>query len=156
MAAYGQSKLANLIFAIELQRRSLREAWGITSIGVHPGVANTNLTVASGDPNSIGSKIKKGLISLLAKPPAEGAWPTLYAVTSPDAIGGEYYGPTGFQELRGTPGIAQKPPLAIDPALATRLWNVTELLIGERFGSAEMPVSDMSILNGTHKFDINI
>lgn len=157
MEAYAQSKLADLIFAIELERRGLIEGWGIASIAVHPGIASTNLTIASADPNSFGSKIKRGLISLLAKPPAEGAWPTLYAVTSPDAIAGEYYGPTGFQELRGKPGIAKTPPLGTDPVLARRLWDATELLIGERFGRLENIGDDLNSRGmQTRKFDISI
>lgn len=144
MAAYGQSKLANLLFAIELERRSLIENWGITSIAVHPGVANTNLTIATANPNGLGSKFKKALISILAKPAAEGAWPTLFAITSPTAVGGEYYGPSGFQEIRGTPAAAKIPRVAHDAMLAEQLWHTTEQLIGERFNSMILPASSLA------------
>lgn len=135
MVAYGQSKLANLMFALELEHRSQIAGWGITSIPVHPGVANTNLTVAYADKNSFASKLTKGLISLLAKPPAEGAWPTLFAVTSSEARPGVYYGPSGFQELRGIPAAAKIPEQALDQLTAQRLWEATEQLIGIPFGS---------------------
>lgn len=136
-AAYNQSKLADLMFALELEHRSQIAGWGISSIPVHPGVANTNLTVSYADKNSFATKLTKWLISLLATPPAEGAWPTLFAVTSPAALPGVYYGPSKFSELRGIPAAAKIPAQALDQLTAQRLWEVTEELIGIRFGTYE-------------------
>jgi NAD(P)-dependent dehydrogenase (short-subunit alcohol dehydrogenase family) len=131
--AYGQSKLADLIFAFELQRRSQAAGWGVTSIAVHPGIANTNLTIASADPRSITARLGKLLIALLMKPAPEGAWPSLFAATSPDARGGAYYGPDGFDGLRGAPALARVPERAKDSAVAQQLWAISEQLTGAAF-----------------------
>jgi NAD(P)-dependent dehydrogenase (short-subunit alcohol dehydrogenase family) len=134
-AAYGQSKLAMLLFAIELQRRSDEEGWGLLSLAAHPGVAATSLfrngKRLRGDvkENWLDS-ISEWLTSALAQPADAGALPTLYAATSPDAAKGGYYGPTGFMELRGDVGKATLAPAAKVQATAKRLWEVSETLTG--------------------------
>jgi NAD(P)-dependent dehydrogenase (short-subunit alcohol dehydrogenase family) len=119
MDAYRQSKLACLMFALELQRRSDAAGWGITSIASHPGVSRTNLLPSQG---------RKLPMSFLFQSAAEGAVPTLYAATAPDARGGSYYGPTGFMELRGDLGFAKVPSVALDSGIHEKLWSVSEAL----------------------------
>jgi NAD(P)-dependent dehydrogenase (short-subunit alcohol dehydrogenase family) len=137
--SYGQSKLANLMFALELARR-LRDAgppaMGVMSVAAHPGVAKTNLFVA-GDFSSAERMARIGVglvIRTLLNSEAGGALPTLFAATSSDAVDGGYYGPQGFQEMRGGDvGVARVAPQALDLAAAARLWSECERLTGIRF-----------------------
>jgi NAD(P)-dependent dehydrogenase (short-subunit alcohol dehydrogenase family) len=124
--AYRQSKLACLMFAIELQRRSEAAGWGIQSIASHPGVSRTNLQVNNG-------VVRRSVMRFVLQPAARGALPTLYAATAPDARGGSYYGPTGMMEMRGPLGYADVPTAASDVPAATRLWTVSEVLSGTRY-----------------------
>jgi NAD(P)-dependent dehydrogenase (short-subunit alcohol dehydrogenase family) len=129
-AAYSQSKLACLMFALELQRRSEAAGWGIRSIGSHPGLSRTNLQAERG--------LVRRSLRVLFQPAAQGALPTLYAATAADAAGGAYYGPTGFMEARGSLGLAEVPAAASDRGATARLWAISETLSGTRFPS---PVS---------------
>lgn len=131
--AYSQSKLADLLFALELQRRSEAHGWGLTSIAVHPGLVSTPLFTASANPKSLLTRFNHVTIPLYMQPVARGAWPLLFAATSPQAKGGAYYGPNGFHELRGYPAAAKIPKQAGDLDVAKRLWEVSERLTGERF-----------------------
>lgn len=124
-AAYGQSKLACLMFALELQRRSDAARWGIQSIASHPGLSRTNLQANHG--------LVRRSLRVLFQPAALGALPTLYAATAPEARGGAYYGPTGMMEARGPLGLAEVPPAATDAEAAAHLWKVSEELSGTRF-----------------------
>ena len=131
--AYAQSKLAMLMFALELQRRSDAAGWGLMSNAAHPGFARTEL-IANG-PGAAGpigavSRLMGGLVGQSA---AAGALPTLMAATAPNAKGGAYYGPTGLFEIVGPPGPAAISALARDPMAAARLWGVSETLTGVRF-----------------------
>jgi NAD(P)-dependent dehydrogenase (short-subunit alcohol dehydrogenase family) len=132
MTAYGQSKLACLIFALELQRRSDASGWGLTSLGAHPGISRTDLL-----PNGSGRWSAAGLMRaclwFLFQPAAQGALPTLYAASAASAQGGGYYGPKRFGETRGAPGPAAIPAQAQDEAVATRLWATSERLSGVTF-----------------------
>lgn len=132
MIAYGQSKLANLMFSFELQRRSDAAKWGFLSIAAHPGVSRTELL-----PNGAGSTSMTGLIRrwlwFLFQPAAQGALPSLFAATSPNAKGGAYYGPHRLNETRGFPTAAKIPPMAEDTTRATQLWQVSERLTGLSF-----------------------
>ncbi len=132
MATYAQSKLACLMFALELQRRSEAAGWGITSVAAHPGVSRTDLL-----PNGAGARSAAGMarrfLWFLFQPAAQGAWPTLYAATSPQAQGGHYYGPNRLGETRGYPAEAAIPTPARDVAAATRLWQESERLTGSSF-----------------------
>jgi NAD(P)-dependent dehydrogenase (short-subunit alcohol dehydrogenase family) len=136
MESYQQSKLADLMFAFELERRFEARSSGVISVAAHPGVAQTNLFVA-GDYSGPEIIIRKGvghLIGALLNSEAEGALPTLYAAVAPDAAPGGYYGPQGFQEMRGGDvGPAQIAPQALDVAVAGKLWNVCEELTGISF-----------------------
>jgi NAD(P)-dependent dehydrogenase (short-subunit alcohol dehydrogenase family) len=135
--AYAQSKLADLVFQQELQRRLTAIGSPILSTGAHPGYAVTNLqTTGPGDNMPFlmrfGMMILKPLASQDA---AHGALPTLFAATSPEAQPGGYYGPSGFQELKGHPVPAKITAAAKDAALAKRLWAESERLTGVTFGA---------------------
>jgi NAD(P)-dependent dehydrogenase (short-subunit alcohol dehydrogenase family) len=128
--AYGRSKLANLLFALELHRRATASGSRLTSTAAHPGVSATNL-VASRD--GLGSIPVIGTIGqwgvrLLFPSPERGAEAVLYAAT--EAAPGSYSGPTGFRETRGPVGEANLSDLARDEALAARLWERSEELTG--------------------------
>ena len=129
--AYGQSKLACLIFALELQRRSDAAGWNLTSDAAHPGFARTNLFV--GGPGGLLSVATDFAAPFFGHSAADGARPILFAATSPQAKPGAYYGPGGFGELRGAPAPALITPRARDAATAARLWDVSEKLTGTSF-----------------------
>src|ERR1035441_5546435 len=140
MGAYRQSKLADLMFAFELDRR-LRAAGppapGVTSVAAHPGVANTNLFQV-GEFSPVERVVRRGFgvaIGGLLNSGAQGAAPTLFAATAPDAVSGGYYGPQGFLETRGGDvGPAKVAAQALDEAAAARLWSECERLTGVTFG----------------------
>lgn len=98
--AYGQAKLANLIFALELQRQSEKHGWDIKSMAAHPGVSRTNLLITGAGRWSVAGMMRT-FFPFLFQPPAQGALPTLFAATSPEAKGGVYYGPNKMSETRG-------------------------------------------------------
>lgn len=127
MTAYGQSKLACLMFALELQRRSVAAGWGVQSIAAHPGIARTDLLVNGAGAWSGVGVLRKALWFLF-QPAAQGALPTLFAGTSPHAKGGQYYGPDGLGETRGHPAAAELPRQALDLDVARRLWAQSERL----------------------------
>ncbi|WP_158918348.1 SDR family oxidoreductase [Caulobacter sp. S45] len=130
---YQQSKLAMLMFALELQRRSDAQGWGLMSNAAHPGYARTDLMANGPGPNS--PLVMLGaLLRPLSQSAAEGALPTLFAATSPAAVKGGYYGPGGFYEMKGPPKPAKIMPQAKDPKVAARLWEVSEKLTGTTFG----------------------
>ena len=131
--AYGQSKLANLLFTLELQRRSDAKGWNIMANAAHPGGAATELI-----PNGPGTSGLLGWLmarfgGLVLQPPADGALPQLFAATAPDARPSTYYGPMHRFGLRGPPGIARMSARARDKTVAARLWKVSEKLTGVRF-----------------------
>ena len=129
---YQQSKLAMLMFAVELQRRSDAHGWGLTSVAAHPGVANTDL-MANG-PGGLAGFGARLFLPLLTHSAAAGALPSLMAATLPDATPGGYYGPQALGEWRGPPGPARIDPAALDPDVARRLWVESERLTGVRYG----------------------
>ena len=132
--SYGQSKMANLLFAQELQRRSDAAGWGITSIAAHPGVSSTEL-VANGIGTGFIGRLASASIRVFGHPPAPGALPQIFAATSPDAKPGQYYGPQGIGEIAGVPGPARITGEARDPKIAARLWTISEQLTGVSFPS---------------------
>lgn len=135
MPVYSQSKLACVMFAFELQRRSGAADWGVSSIAAHPGVARTELlhnAPGRGSPTSV----LRSWMSFLFQPVAQGALPTLFAATAPDAKAGAYYGPDQLGETRGYPRLSKVPPQAADAAVAARLWDASEALTGVHFGVA--------------------
>lgn len=130
--AYSQAKLANLMFALELQRQSEKHGWGITSIASHPGVSRTNLLITGAGKWSIPG-IMRRFFPFLFQPQSQGALPTLFAATSPEAQGGLYYGPNKMSETRGFPSIAKIPEQANDLEVAQKLWEVSRKLANVEF-----------------------
>ena len=131
MKAYGRSKLANLLFIYELQR--LFEAIGIDSVAVaaHPGVSQTNLM------RFVEGKfyyhLLKPLSSLILQSAAKGALPQLRAAVDPEVKGGDFYGPDGFNEMKGFPVKVKSNPSSHNAGDAKRLWEVSEKLTGVSF-----------------------
>ena len=131
--AYGQSKLAMLIFALELQRRSDANGWNILSTAAHPGFSRTEL-IANGPGNNGPAGILSRLgFSVLGQSSAAGALPTLLAATSAQALPGAYYGPMGLREMKGPPGPAAIKPQGLDLNTARKLWEISEELTGLSF-----------------------
>jgi NAD(P)-dependent dehydrogenase (short-subunit alcohol dehydrogenase family) len=132
MDAYRQSKLGDLIFALELNRRLKAKGSTVMSVAAHPGVAATEL---------FRSDAFKGIRNLMfhvigavLNTDAEGALPTLYAATSPDVVSGGYYGPQGFEEMRGeVVGDAKISAQARDLAAAEKFWQLCEHWTAVRF-----------------------
>jgi NAD(P)-dependent dehydrogenase (short-subunit alcohol dehydrogenase family) len=138
--AYGQSKLANLLFAFELQRKIDKLGAKLMSVACHPGYAATNLQAAG--PRMQGSSIMESLTGIanrvFAQSAAMGALPTLYAATSPDVRGGDYIGPDGFGEMWGHPTKVDCSAAARDPVNAAKLWQISEQLTGVRYDALSM------------------
>lgn len=132
MKAYSQAKLANLMFALELQRQSEKHGWGILSMAAHPGVSRTNLLI-TGAGRWSAAGMARTFLPFLFQPSAQGALPTLYAATSPDAKGGMYYGPNKMAETRGFPAIAKIPAQAEDVNVSLRLWKISQELAKVEF-----------------------
>jgi NAD(P)-dependent dehydrogenase (short-subunit alcohol dehydrogenase family) len=132
MVAYGQSKLAQLMFALELQRRSSAQGWDVASLAAHPGISRTDLLPNGAGPNSP-MGLARRVLWFLFQPAEQGALPTLFAATSPDARPGAYYGPDRLGETRGYPALAKVPPRAEDVGVAAQLWDVSERLTGVSF-----------------------
>lgn len=128
--AYGQSKLANLLFTFELQRRADAAGAKLVSVACHPGYAATNLQAAG--PRMQGSTMLESLFSLgnslLAQSAAMGALPTEYAAVAPDVHGGDYIGPDGIGEMWGHPVKVGCSAAARDTAAGARLWEMSEQL----------------------------
>ncbi|MGQ3412535.1 oxidoreductase [Natrinema sp. LN54] len=137
--AYAQSKLANVLFAYELERRFLTADMNAQSMAVHPGYANTQLQVRG--PEQSGSRLRKAAMKLMNAVAAQsaemGALPTLYAATAPEAEGGAYYGPGGFQNMRGAPERQASSDRSYDEETARRLWAVSEELTGVTYDLPE-------------------
>jgi NAD(P)-dependent dehydrogenase (short-subunit alcohol dehydrogenase family) len=135
--AYGQSKLANLLFCFELDRRARAAGTELMSLAAHPGYAATNLQFAG--PAAFYEKAIMTVTNrVLAQSAEMGALPTLYAATVPDLPGGAFIGPDGFMEQRGHPHIVTATGRAYDEADWRRLWEISEELTGVsyRFGAA--------------------
>ena len=132
--AYAHSKLANILFTYELQRRF--ESAGVDAIAaaVHPGWTATNLPNGWATTNQpVSWRIIRALNPLIGQKPEMGALPMLYAATAPDAQGGAYYGPRGWLELRGCPAKVRSSDRSYDAAVAAKLWTVSEELTGMRY-----------------------
>lgn len=139
MVVYSQSKLANLLFSFEFQRRSEAGGWGVSSIAAHPGISRTDL-IANGAGRMSFHGFMRTFCWFLFQPAAQGALPTLYAAASPHAAGGAYYGPDKLGETRGAPALAKIPTQADDVRTAARLWDVSEQLTGATYPAAELRV----------------
>jgi NAD(P)-dependent dehydrogenase (short-subunit alcohol dehydrogenase family) len=151
--AYTMSKLAQLVFALELDRRSRLGAWGIRSNAAHTGGAISGLSVAGSPGLAAGLSRVLGRIPGLGHPVADAATPALFAATSAVA-GGAYYGPGGFAELTGVPSRVRIPRQACDLRTAGELWRISEDLTGVAYpacrrSSAQVwpsvPVTDLTL-----------
>jgi len=131
--AYNASKLANILFAKELDRRARAVHSRLLSLAVHPGVSTTSIFENGPGTMNLKAIMVKLLAPVLMQNDEAGALPTLYAATSPDAHGGEYIGPNGFGELKGSPVVVQPRPQALDVAVGERLWTVSEELTGVHY-----------------------
>jgi NAD(P)-dependent dehydrogenase (short-subunit alcohol dehydrogenase family) len=129
--AYARSKLANLLFAFELQRRLAAAGAATESLAAHPGGVWTGL-FRGANPKLLVHTLGR----LMTQSPERGAWPILRAATDPAARGGEYYGPGGMGELKGSPELVRASADARDETLARRLWDESERLTGVRFPPA--------------------
>ena len=134
-AAYGRSKLANLLFAYELQRQLDDHEADIVSVACHPGYAATDLQFRG--PREAGSSVRMGLMKvanrLFGQSAERGALPMLYAATSDAVTGGEYVGPSGFMRMRGAPEFQQSNDASQDEGDAAQLWTVSEELTGVEY-----------------------
>jgi NAD(P)-dependent dehydrogenase (short-subunit alcohol dehydrogenase family) len=130
--AYGRSKLANLLFMNELQRRAVAAGVDLTSVGAHPGWAATNLQVTG--PRMAGSGVGRALATLgnrlFGQSAQMGALPLLRAATDPEVAPADYYGPRGLGGQHGPPERATMSSAARDPATAEALWDESERLTG--------------------------
>lgn len=139
--AYSQSKIANLMFGLELDRRSSAAGWGITSNAAHPGVTPTNLLKAQ--PHMGRSRDTMGFrmvtafarLGLLNRSADEGMLPALYAAVDPLAEGGKFYGPSGLLHLSGPPAEQKVYRPARDMKEAARIWETSEKLVGVQFAT---------------------
>ncbi|RDJ25168.1 SDR family NAD(P)-dependent oxidoreductase [Bosea caraganae] len=133
-AAYCQSKLATLMFSLELERRARAARWPLMSNAAHPGYALTGLQSAGPRMGrsrpSLMELFSKLIAPFASQSAAAGALPTLYAATSPEAEGGMLYGPDGFYELKGSPRRAKIVEAALDREIWLRLWEASERLTG--------------------------
>jgi NAD(P)-dependent dehydrogenase (short-subunit alcohol dehydrogenase family) len=130
VAAYGRSKLANLLFTYELQRRLVAAEARTVAVAAHPGLSDTELVRNSPWIMRAGAAL---LGSFVGQSAAMGALPTLRAATDPAVVGGEYYGPDGLREARGHPVVVTSSPRSLDAATQARLWSVSEDLTAVMF-----------------------
>ncbi|CAM00946.1 protochlorophyllide reductase [Saccharopolyspora erythraea NRRL 2338] len=131
--AYGQAKLANLMFALELDRRLRHHGMDVLSVAAHPGMSRTELPQNSARLRSAPAVVTKAVAlgsSLITQPVSQGILPQLHAAAAPDVRGGQYFGPDGFREVRGHPAPAKMTRAARDEHTARRLWNATSELTG--------------------------
>src|SRR4051812_21940576 len=138
--AYTQSKLANLLFAYELQRRLTAAGATTISVAAHPGYSATNLQAVG--PQQSGNKVMGLLMNLgnvvFGQSADDGALPQLYAATASDVEGGQYFGPSKLLESRGAPKLVDSTSRSKDPETAARLWSVSEELTGVRYDALDV------------------
>jgi NAD(P)-dependent dehydrogenase (short-subunit alcohol dehydrogenase family) len=128
-SAYGQSKLANLLFTYELDRRLKKAGSGVIAAAAHPGYSNTNLQRST--------RFFSTFNPVFAQPAAMGALPVLYAATEEHVLGGEFYGPDGLFEMRGHPRKTDSSALSHDRTVAERLWDLSEKATGVKYSFAK-------------------
>jgi len=143
--AYGQSKLANVLFGYELDRQADDADLDVTSVVCHPGYADTDLQRRAGASQggvvgAIGGAVMQAVNVVVAQPQEQGALPMLYAATDDSISGGEYVGPGGFMDMRGAPAVQDSSDRSYNRATATRLWEVSEELTGVEY-AFEVPVA---------------
>ncbi len=127
MPVYSQSKLACIMFAFELSRRSKAAGWGVESLAAHPGISRTDLIPNGAGRSSAAARVRR-FLPFLFQPASQGALPTLYAATDPAARDGAYYGPDKLGGTRGYPTEEKPPRQALDSAVSARLWEISQQL----------------------------
>lgn len=144
--AYNQTKLANLLFAQQLQRICSQAGANLLSLAAHPGVARTGIGSNRNKQGSLSFKdhfvgaVLKVVMPLLGQDADRGAWPLLYAATTPDPVPSGFYGPGGMGEMKGPPTLAKVGRVAQDPALAKWLWEASEQLCRVEYASVLSPL----------------
>ncbi len=128
--AYQQSKLANLLFALELYRRAEQSGSKLISVAAHPGVSYTNIVKNGPGANGLKATVLGLLGPVIMQPDWQGALPSLFAATDNGLNGGEYIGPDGWLEWRGYPTLVKPEPHALDEVSALQLWDISESLTG--------------------------
>ena len=131
--AYGDSKLANLLFSAELERRRVAQGWPFVALTAHPGWTRTNLFDTAASTRGVVARVASLSTKVLAQSADRGALPTLCAATWPGLVGGEFVGPRGPGELRGSPTLVRAGARARDVDLAQNLWRVSEELTAIRW-----------------------
>ncbi|HEX8802765.1 MAG TPA: oxidoreductase, partial [Acidimicrobiales bacterium] len=139
--AYARSKLANLLFVRELARRAAEAGTALVSVGAHPGYSSTHLVVATTEASGgrIGGPVMRASTRVLGQSDERGALPQLYAATMPDVQPGQYYGPEGPFELRGSPTLVGPSRAARDDDAARRLWDLSAELTGVSYDWGAAP-----------------
>ncbi|SEM20172.1 NAD(P)-dependent dehydrogenase, short-chain alcohol dehydrogenase family [Mesobacillus persicus] len=133
MKFYGQSKLANLLFAKELDKRLKEHDIQTISLACHPGISSTNLFKFG---KKDAPKLVRGLMNRFLQPAEMGALPTIYAATEPSLKGGEYIGPDGRGRMKGYPALETPDPAANDEQTMRKLWNISEEMTGVTYDFA--------------------
>jgi len=133
--AYGESKLANLLFMRELDRRARAAGLSLTSVAAHPGYASTHLQTSGPQMGgrSLSSRVMAAATPVLGQAPEMGALPSLYAATYPGLPGGTFVGPSRWMEMRGTPKVVGMSRAARDDTAAVGLWELSEKATGVTF-----------------------
>ncbi len=132
---YAQSKLAMLMFALELDRRNTAQGWGLTSVAAHPGIASTDLIDnGAGAGGYLFRGVSRLVVRLVGQSAEQGALPQLMAATMPGVQGGAYFGPQGWLEFKGAPGVGKIRPQALDAGVAAQLWSASQAMTGVAFG----------------------
>lgn len=131
--SYRQSKLAMLIFAQELACQAQKNNWPLLSLAAHPGIAATELVANGPGQKSLIAFLQKIAAPFIQQPADAGAWPLIFAATSPHIHQGGYYGPQGWQECRGLPGPGKIEPQALNQQQGKRLWADALKLTGSDF-----------------------
>ena len=129
-SAYNDSKLANILFANELDRRSKAAGLDLLSVAVHPGISKTSIFENGPGASDFKAKIVNFFAPLMMQDDVMGALPTEYAATMADVRGGEYIGPDGLGEFKGYPKVVQPRAQALDEGTARQLWDESEKLTG--------------------------
>ncbi|AGZ42905.1 oxidoreductase [Actinoplanes friuliensis] len=128
--AYGASKLATTVFGVELDRRLRAAGSPVLSVLAHPGISRSNLTPRAWEHRGRAGRILASVGLLMTQPTARGALPQLHAATAPGVRGGQFFGPSGFREIRGNVTEVRPSTEAADPAVGRRLWSAAESLTG--------------------------
>ncbi len=145
--AYGNTKLACLMFALELHRRATAAGLGLVSVAAHPGISRT--PIAAGWEREGRRRLRDRLelwayrlsMLLFGQTAEEGARSLVFAASDPSVVGGGYYGPTGFGQMGGPPGRVEPSDRALDEGVAARLWEASERLTGVRYALHQPPAS---------------